>query len=64
MLIQRDHLPNVIGGGNSPVLLAGGRSIQKAGAEQFTQLPRTTEALATALSALCRNPRLRSAGDG
>ncbi|MEI2726893.1 MAG: hypothetical protein V9H26_26330 [Verrucomicrobiota bacterium] len=47
MLIQKDYLPNVVGGGSSPVQVAGGRSIQKAGVEIFTQLPRTTEATIT-----------------
>lgn len=47
MLIQKDCLPNVVGGGSSPVQLAGGRSLQKAGNEQLTQLPRTTEATIT-----------------
>jgi len=47
MLIQKDYLPNVVGGGSSPVQLAGGRSLQKFGNELFTQLPRTTEATIT-----------------
>ncbi|MBC8094913.1 MAG: LamG domain-containing protein [Akkermansiaceae bacterium] len=47
MLIQKDYLPNVVGGGSSPVQIAGGRAIQKAGREQFTQLPRTSEATIT-----------------
>lgn len=47
MLIQKDCLPNVIGGGSSPVQLAGGRSQQKSGNEWFAQLPRTTEATIT-----------------
>ncbi len=47
MLIQKDYLPNVIGGGSSPVQIAGGRVIQKGGNEQFTQLPRSTEATIT-----------------
>ena len=47
MLIQKDYLPNVVGGGSSPVQVAGGRSIQKPGIEIFTQLPRTSPSEAT-----------------
>jgi hypothetical protein len=42
MLIQKDYLPNVAGGGSSPVQVAGGRSVQKGGNELFTQLPRSS----------------------
>ncbi|MGC3957429.1 MAG: hypothetical protein QM813_05550 [Verrucomicrobiota bacterium] len=42
LLIQKDYLPNVVGGGSSPTQVAGGRSNQKGGNELFTQLPRTS----------------------
>lgn len=47
MLIQKDCLPNVAGGGASPVQVAGGRAIQKGGVELFTQLPRSSPLEAT-----------------
>ncbi len=47
MLIQKNFLPNVVAAGASPLQLAGGRALQKTGPEQFTQLPRTSEATIT-----------------
>jgi hypothetical protein len=39
VLLQKDYLPNVVGGGNSPAEVAGGRRLQKSGAEHFLSLP-------------------------
>lgn len=47
MLIQKDYLPNVAGGGSSPVQIAGGRKLQRYGNEIFTQLPRSSPYEAT-----------------
>ena len=47
MLIQKDYLPNVVGGGSSPTQIAGGRKQQKFGNDLFTQLPRSSPYEAT-----------------
>ncbi len=47
LMLQRSCLPNVAAGNSSPVQLAGGRLMQKAGFDLHLLYPRTTEAFVT-----------------